>query len=195
MKQDIYSKVYEALGRVGALSPSASSDLVQEAIETTRVRDLIEFSRAVHAEMDAILSVARSGGPSVYGASLYCTTFPCHNCARAIIASGIAQVVYIEPYPKSLALHLHKDAITEKEPKVGVSPSKVRFRLFSGVAPKRFAALFEKRRALKGDSGAYLPREAERATHNDPIFSKSHLDFERDVADLLDKALGQGRLG
>ncbi|MDN3612645.1 hypothetical protein QWZ16_23945 [Vibrio ostreicida] len=26
--------------------------------------------------------------------------FPCHNCAKHIVASGIKRVVYVEPYPK-----------------------------------------------------------------------------------------------
>ena len=45
------------------------------------------------------------------GGTLYTTTFPCHNCTRHIVASGIAKVYYIEPYAKSLALELHNDAI------------------------------------------------------------------------------------
>lgn len=39
------------------------------------------------------------------------TTFPCHYCARHIVAAGIYEVQYIEPYPKSKALQLHADAI------------------------------------------------------------------------------------
>lgn len=56
----------------------------------------------MHAEMFAITDAARRG-LSVRDATLYCTTFPCHMCARHIIASGIRKVVYIEPYPKSMA--------------------------------------------------------------------------------------------
>jgi deoxycytidylate deaminase len=195
-KQDIYEKVFQALQRTGALAVGVSQSDVRRAIETTRVRDLIEFSRAVHAEMDAILSVARVGGPSVRGARLYCTTFPCHNCARGIIAAGIAEVVYVEPYPKSLARDLHRDAITEKppEPREDGQPGKVWFRLFSGVAPRRFAALFEKRRSLKDGCGLHGNAPTVTATHNDPIFVKSHLDFERDITTLLNEALTRTRV-
>jgi deoxycytidylate deaminase len=55
--------------------------------------DITEYGRAVHAEMEAILACARTGGnPS--GATLYCTTSPpCHNCAKHIVDVGITRVV------------------------------------------------------------------------------------------------------
>jgi deoxycytidylate deaminase len=40
------------------------------------VGDLIEFSRSIHAEMNAILNAARGGAVPI-GCTLYCTTFPC----------------------------------------------------------------------------------------------------------------------
>lgn len=113
----------------------------------TRLGDLIEFSRAVHAEMDAITKVAREGGRSLHGAFLYTTTYPCHNCARHIVAAGIRAVYFVEPYEKSLAEKLHADAI-DHEPQVEPEWSesnpfyKVAFIHFEGVAPHRFASLF-----------------------------------------------------
>jgi deoxycytidylate deaminase len=53
-----------------------------------RLYDLTEFGRAVHAEMEALLCCARSGVSPRFG-SLFTTTFPCHNCAKHIIAAGI----------------------------------------------------------------------------------------------------------
>lgn len=52
------------------------------------------------------------------GATLYSTTFPCHNCARHIVGAGIARVVFVEPYTKSRAEQLHSDsiAIAEADP-------------------------------------------------------------------------------
>jgi len=58
-------------------------------VRKSRVKGLIEFSRAVHAEMAAIVSAARDGLGQVRGATLFTTTFPCHNCARHIVAAGI----------------------------------------------------------------------------------------------------------
>ena len=118
-----------------------------------RLKGLIEFSRAIHAEMDAITSAARKGCLPLKDASMFCTAFPCHNCARHIIASGIKAVYYIEPYEKSLALKLHKDAI-EFDLDVLASPdaqTKVVFLPFEGVAPRRYLSLFKaKERKIDG---------------------------------------------
>ena len=45
-----------------------------------------------HAELNAILNY---GGGSIRGATVYSTLFPCNECAKAIIQSGISEVVYI----------------------------------------------------------------------------------------------------
>ncbi|VAW63712.1 deoxycytidylate deaminase-related protein, partial [hydrothermal vent metagenome] len=124
------------------------------------LKDLLEFSRAVHAEMDAITSAARTGKP-LTGSKMYVTTFPCHYCARHIVASGIYEVQYIEPYPKSLAMSLHKDAITSEEidwvppgkvdqdKKGNSNYQKVLFKPFVGVSPRLYARAFTKDRPLK----------------------------------------------
>ena len=83
---------------------------VRDLLERSRIRDLTEFGRVVHAEMEAILSCGRRGISTV-GAEIFCTTFPCHNCAKHIIDAGITRVVYIEPYAKSKALEFHDDSI------------------------------------------------------------------------------------
>ena len=44
-----------------------------------------------HAELNAILN--RSSG-SLEGAKLYVTLFPCNECAKAIIQSGIKTIIY-----------------------------------------------------------------------------------------------------
>jgi dCMP deaminase len=53
--------------------------------------------RAVHAEMNAIFACA-AGGASTQGATLYCTTFPCHRCIGAIINAGIRTIVFADEY-------------------------------------------------------------------------------------------------
>ncbi|XP_022220934.1 probable deoxycytidylate deaminase [Drosophila obscura] len=46
----------------------------------------------VHAEANAILNC---NGASLVGTSLYSTLFPCNECAKLIIQSGIQQVFYM----------------------------------------------------------------------------------------------------
>jgi deoxycytidylate deaminase len=112
--------------------------------------DITEFGRAVHAEMAALLACARTGR-SPRGATLYATTFPCHNCARHIIASGVRKVIYIEPYAKSKASTLHEDAISIDQEEEG----KVPFLPFIGVGPMRYFDLF----SLKLSTGYPIERK------------------------------------
>jgi deoxycytidylate deaminase len=106
-------------------------------LKPTGVTDITEFGRAVHAEMEALFACARTGR-SVRSATLYATTFPCHNCCRHIIAAGIRRVIYIEPYAKSKAPALHGDAISVDEESTGRLP----FMPFIGIGPRRFFDLF-----------------------------------------------------
>jgi deoxycytidylate deaminase len=131
---------HKILGRTGAdESTVADPKAVRMDLKGTGFFDITEFGRAVHAEMEAILACARSGR-SPRGASLYVTTFPCHNCTRHVIAAGIAKVYYIEPYAKSKALQLHGDAITDQE---GSSDGrKIPFLPFIGIGPRRYLDLF-----------------------------------------------------
>lgn len=46
-----------------------------------------------HAELNAILN-CHSG--TVSGCTVYVTLFPCNECAKAIIQSGIAEIVYLD---------------------------------------------------------------------------------------------------
>jgi tRNA(Arg) A34 adenosine deaminase TadA len=103
--------------------------------------DIIEFGRMIHAEMSAISDAARLGR-STLEATLYCTTFPCHLCAKHIVAAGIDRVVFLEPYPKSYAKKLHDDSITF-DPN---DKTKVLFQAFIGISPRRYRDIFEKRR-------------------------------------------------
>ncbi len=60
-------------------------------LKGSRAESVIEFGRIVHAEMAALMDALRHG-KSVDRATLYCTTFPCHMCARHIVAAGIRKV-------------------------------------------------------------------------------------------------------
>lgn len=54
--------------------------------------DDTKYKYVVHAELNAILN---SRGKSLTGAKLYVDLFPCNECAKAIIQSGIGEVVYL----------------------------------------------------------------------------------------------------
>jgi len=155
---EVARRVVDAL----KLGPEQIPQIVKACGET-RLLDITEFGRAVHAEMDALLSCGRAGINTI-GATLFSTTFPCHNCAKHIVAAGVKRVVYIEPYEKSQALDLHDDAISIDGH--GDTParadreecdlaSKVLFEPFMGIGPRRFFDLF----SMKLSNGYPLKRK------------------------------------
>lgn len=135
-------------------------DEIRSKLVASGIRDLIEFSRAVHAEMDAIISVARQGHSGLVGSTLYCSTYPCHSCARHIIDAGIVRVVYLEPYEKSLARTLHSDAICD--PLRGKEANKIPFELYGGAAPRRYDQFFGYPKDRKDSDGRAINRDKNR---------------------------------
>lgn len=143
VKHDILREMLEVLqDDFLEMSPEQKTTLVDQVakrLESTRLMNLTEFGRAVHAEMEAVLAAGRLG-VSIRGCNLYVTTFPCHNCAKHIVGAGLQRVVYIEPYPKSMARDLHDDAIVFAEDKP--CENKICFEPFVGVAPRKYWTVF-----------------------------------------------------
>lgn len=54
--------------------------------------------RTVHAEANAIIQCAVNGVVSS-GSTLYCTDFPCINCAKTIVQAGVERIIYLADYP------------------------------------------------------------------------------------------------
>jgi cytidine deaminase len=141
----------------------------------------------MHAEMAALLDAARRGA-AVEGARLFTTTFPCHNCARHIIGAGIQQVIYREPYEKSLASALHKDAIVV-DSTTGAN-GKVVFRRFVGVGPPQYLGLFAKR-VRKDEKGKRVDwKEASAIPHlitTETAYLTDEDDYLEEFADAIQK--------
>jgi len=53
-----------------------------------------KYLYVVHAEINAILNSVSFD--KLKGATLYCTLFPCNECTKVIIQSGIKEIVYID---------------------------------------------------------------------------------------------------
>jgi deoxycytidylate deaminase len=138
-KRTLAEKVISSLIDANLLDSAKREVAVVQILGDSRVKDLIEFSRAVHAEMHAILGASRVAGDRIIGGKVFVTTYPCHSCARHIVAAGISEVHYIEPYRKSLATRLHLDSLSEDVNDLG----QVRLLQFDGVAPRRFIDLFD----------------------------------------------------
>ncbi len=124
----------EKQGDVNELLKEALDD---NEIKNSKLMDLTEFGRETHAEMTALIEAARKS-IGVKNCHLYCTTFPCHNCAKHIITAGLKKVFYIEPYPKSMAEEMFGDFIVID----GTSTTKIEFNPFVGISPRRFMDVF-----------------------------------------------------
>lgn len=164
-------------------------------LKDSKISDLTEFGRVVHAEMDALLSCGRAGIPTS-GTTIYCTTFPCHNCAKHIIASGVERVVYVEPYPKSRALDFHSESITlksELEESTLDNKETVAFEPFIGIGPRRFLDLFSMslgggaKLKRKDKGGAILEWDKTKAPIRSPLVPKSYKEIEIAATELWDK--------
>jgi deoxycytidylate deaminase len=183
---------------IEALKQNIPDDILETLIfniNQSGINDITEYGRVVHAEMDAILGCARRG-VSTKETIMFCSTHPCHNCAKHIIASGIKQVVYIEPYPKSKAIEMHSDAICVPDDKS--KENKVLFSPFIGVGPRIMVNLFslslsagEKIRRKK--SGSFQKAEWNKLTARPRLkaFSATYLKNENTVKKEAEKSLSK----
>jgi deoxycytidylate deaminase len=155
-KNQIAQELVDSLIEEELIAESMRSEAFQK-IRKSKIKELVEFSRAVHAEMHAIITGCLHAGGKVQGGMLFVTTYPCHNCARHIIVAGIKKVYYIEPYTKSLTTKLHADAITENEK----DKEKVMILMYDGIAPSRYLQLFKmynhKRKEADGSGNPVEP--------------------------------------
>jgi cytidine deaminase len=148
----------------------------QGPLTRAMIADVIEYGRMVHAEMNAITDAARFGRATKDGL-LYCTTMPCHMCTKLIVAAGITEVQYLQPYYKSLVRELYEDSVAIDEP----VPDKVKFRPFVGVTPNGFRKVFEKGKR-KDDNDIALrwnPADAR------PIFTTGYPSYLNTEANVL----------
>lgn len=194
-KREALGELFNKLKEQGWLSNEKAAELsiekmVEQALpflKGTRLVNLTEFGRIVHAEMAALTDAARRGA-AVKDCTMYTTTFPCHNCARHIVAAGIREVVYIEPYPKTLAGEFHPDSIAVDS--AGPTLDHVRFRPFVGVAPRLYMKLFEM--AERKDSmGRVKQWKNVGASPRLALFANSYITTELAEANVLVEKIGR----
>lgn len=82
---------------------------------------ILDHCRALHAEENAIINVARFGSSAALkDATIYTTTYPCNLCANKIVKVGIKKVIYLEPYPQKEARELISKGNITQEPFEGI---------------------------------------------------------------------------
>lgn len=172
----------QIMKRLDPDSGKTDEELLSEglsALKGTGLLDITEYGRAVHAEMEALLSAARNG-VSVRGSTLYTTTYPCHNCAKHIVAAGVKRVKFVEPYPKSYATEMHSDSI---EANGEGAKHKVKFEPFVGIGPRRFVDLFSMslssgRNIVRKEGGKVVDWSRTGAELRVPMIPLSYLEAE-----------------
>nr|WP_315424772.1 anti-phage dCTP deaminase [uncultured Pedobacter sp.] len=184
-QNEIIGSLEQSISTIENISEELLS-AIREKLNNSRIGDLTEFGRVVHAEMQAILSCAKEG-ISCIGSTLYCTTFPCHNCAKHLIAAGIKRVVYVEPYAKSKALEFHNESITTESDNKDL----VLFEPFIGVGSRRFLDFF----SMNSGAGSKLKRKdkdgltvnwnKETANPRVILLPESYLDIETAASNLF----------
>ena len=65
--------------------------------------EMTKYPYVVHAELNAILNAS---GRDLRGSRIFVALFPCNECAKAIIQSGIKEVVYLSDKYKDTMLNL-----------------------------------------------------------------------------------------
>ncbi len=189
---DLFERLKMADGWLGdELRKLDSPELAARALapdgpfSKSRVADLLEFGRILHAEMALICTAARRG-TSLAGATMYTTTYPCHECARLIIGSGIRRVVYVDPYPKSLVPRMYGTEVVDGAP----GDSKVGFEAFAGIAPRLFPNVFamvgRDRDDVTGQYVPWVPAEAQPRLVTDAVLRFSIQTAEDEVTTRLD---------
>ncbi len=191
-QNDIIESILANIEKIESVQEDAV-EKIQAVLESSRIRDLTEFGRVVHAEMEAILSCSREG-ISCIESTLYCTTFPCHNCAKHIIAAGVNRVVYVEPYPKSKALEFHSDSIELKtQLDDSTQQEQVIFEPFTGVGARRFLDFFSmnlgagNKLKRKTKDGTAVEWEKNMAKVRVPLLPNSYIDIEKVASEIYDQ--------
>jgi deoxycytidylate deaminase len=188
IKSEIIDDIAKKVLNADEIKDDRHKQGIKETIAQSRIKDIMEYGRSVHAEMEALLCCARNS-ISARDATLYSTTFPCHNCAKHIVGAGIERVVYIEPYAKSKAAELHNDSIS-----VGINvkdEGRVCFEPFVGVGPTRFLELFcIKSRAgsslkRKRKDGSVTPFDREKARLRSQMLPSSYIDREYEASERI----------
>lgn len=192
MKKLILTQILDRLKRSSTLSTELAElsledlyDRLLPLFRESQLTDIGEFGRSVHAEMAALTAAARLG-VSVRGGILYTTTFPCHNCAKHIVAAGIGRVVYRDPYPKSQTAKLYDDSVVVDP--AGEVADRVTFEPFVGIAPRLYLELFGMVRR-KTEEGKLVEWQRVKATPKVSASAPAYLSnedlFFNDVAGVM----------
>ncbi len=76
-----------------------------------------KYPYVCHAELNAVLN---SSAPSLKGCSIYVALFPCNECTKVIIQSGIEEIVYLSDK------YAHTDSVKASKRMLDIAGTKYR---------------------------------------------------------------------
>ena len=99
------------------------------------------YTRALHAEENAFLQIAKYGGAEIQGGKLFSTASPCELCSKKAYQLGIKEIYYIDPYPGISQSHILKFG-KDNNPKMI---------LFQGAIGNAYISLYSPRMPYKDE--------------------------------------------
>ncbi len=96
-------------------------------------------TRALHAEENAMLQIAKHGGQPLLNGILYTTASPCELCAKKAYQLGLS-IIYIDPYPGISMKHILENGFNQPN-----------IKMFSGVVGRSYLKLYEPFMAYKDE--------------------------------------------
>ena len=100
-------------------------------------------TRALHAEENAFLQLAKDGGAGIKGGYLFTTASPCELCSKKAYQLGITKIFYIDPYPGISASHILTFGYN--------NPHNPEMILFYGAIGHAYTMLYSQRIPLKDE--------------------------------------------
>ncbi|WP_372012466.1 hypothetical protein [Pseudoxanthomonas sp. 10H] len=138
-----YKTRNESLKKLGMPCPFCFKDAYNTITDTENQ----VHTRALHAEENAFLQLAKHGSSGINGGVLYTTASPCELCSKKAFQLGITEVIYVDPYPGISLTHVLRSGSEDKRPSL---------RLFSGSVGHAYHRLYEAILPVKDEYNARL---------------------------------------
>jgi dCMP deaminase len=132
-------------------------------------------TRALHAEENAFMQIAKHGGQKLLGGVLFTTASPCELCAKKAYQLGLKKIIYIDPYPGIATQHI-----------LSAGKNKPDLELFRGAVGRAFYQLYQPLMPYKDEMELvfHIP-----SFHNPKKPSKAFLKRDNDSLVEANKAL------
>lgn len=133
-----YEKSDRFRSHIEKKTPNTTPFCFRSELEAIQKVKKAEYTRALHAEENAFLQIAKTGGTSLANTTLYTTASTCTLCAKKAYHLGVQRIVYIDDYDDMALEHtlLTGSRKIEYEQFEGITGAAY-FSLFSPLIPEK----------------------------------------------------------